>query len=180
MKTKLLQSLCFGILVWFTWAAKATVLTEAQKPSAEAFRSMRYGLFSHVVYSLTISPDAGRSYKSLDEFADGFDVKAYADQVKSMGVEYVFFTAWHRAMYNLGPNAALEKWLPGHTAKRDVIAEVAEALNERGIKLIIYAHPNDGHDLKKEEQERVGFIPPKPGVSQLMPKFNDFINEVYA
>lgn len=44
MKTKLVQVLCFGILVCFALTAKATVLTEAQKPSAEAFRSMRYGL----------------------------------------------------------------------------------------------------------------------------------------
>lgn len=180
MKTRLVQLLCFGILVWLTLTAKATVLTEAQKPSAEVFQSMRYGLFTHMVYNRTISPDGSHSHKSLDEFANGIDVKAYAEQVKSIGVEYVIFTAWHFAMYNLGPNAALEKWLPGHTAKRDVIGELADALNERGIKLIIYAHPNDGHDLKKEEQERVGFIQPKPRVSQLMPKFNDFINEVYA
>lgn len=65
----------------------------------------------------------------------------------SMGMEYVYFTGWHKAIYCLGPNQALEKWLPGHTAKRDLIGEIADALHTKGIKLMIYAHPNDGHDL---------------------------------
>jgi hypothetical protein len=163
-----------------TLNASATTLTEAQKPSADAFKSMRYGLFTTVTYTLTITPDGQKSYASLDEFANGFDVNAYADAVQSMGVEYVFFTAWHFAMYSLGPNAALEKWLPGHTSKRDLIGEVADALNQRGIKLVIYAHPNDGHDLKPEEQEKIGYLKAlKKGVPPI-PKFNDFINEVYA
>ncbi len=109
-----------------------------------------------------------------------FDVEAYADQLQAMGVEYLFFTAWHAGIYNLGPNAALERWLPGHTVKRDLIGELADALNKRGIKLIIYAHPNDGHDLPPEEQARVGFIKPEKGVQRRMPKFDDFINEVYG
>jgi len=160
--------------------AFGTVLTEAQKPSAAAFESMRYGNFTHLVYNLSIGADGKRSYKSFDEFANGFDVEAYADSMKAIRVEYVIFTEWHYAMYNLGPNAALEKWLPGHTCKRDLIGEIADALAERGIKLVIYAHPNDGHDLKADEKARVGFVTPVEGVTRLMPKFNDFINEVYA
>jgi len=78
--------------------------------------------------------------------------------MQSIRVEYVIFTGWHAAMYLLGPSAAMDKWLPGHTTRRDLIGEIADALNEKGIRLIIYAHPNDGHDLKPEEQTRVGFL----------------------
>lgn len=158
---------------------EATQLSEQQRPTAAAFESMRMGVFTHMVYGLTIRPDGG-SYGSIDEFADNFDVEAYADKMREVGAEYVIFTAWHLGMYNLGPNKALEKWLPGHTAKRDLIGEVADALHKRGIKLIIYAHPNDGHDLKPGEKDRVGFITREKTETGLMPVFNDFINEVYA
>ena len=178
MKAKAIISIA-GLLACLNTTAWTVELTEAQQPSAAAFKAMRYGMFTHIVYRYTNTAD-GKPYHSFEEFANGIDVTAYSDQLKAFGVEYLIFTGWHAAMYNLGPNAALEKWLPGHTVKRDVIGELADALNERGIKLIIYAHPNDGHDLKPEEQERVGFIKPEKGVARLMPKFNDFINEVYA
>lgn len=158
----------------------ATILTDAQKPSAQAFEAMRYGNFTHMVYRLTISPDGKKSYQTPDEFVEGFDANAYAEQIHAMGMEYVIFTAWHAAMYHLGPNQALDKWLPGHTTKRDLIGEVADALQQRGIKMIIYAHPNDGHDLTPEEQAKCGFVKPADGENALMPVFNDFINEVYA
>ncbi len=57
---------------------------------------------------------------------------------------------------------------------------MADALNELGIKLVIYAHPNDGHDLKPEEQARIGFIPPQRDKPRTMPVYNEFLNEVYA
>lgn len=46
--------------------------------------------------------------------------------------------------------------------------------------MIIYAHPNDGHDLTPEEQAKVGFAKPADGVNAPMPVYNDFLNEVYA
>ena len=144
---------------------------------------MRYGNFSHVVFNLTSGPDGKKNDATIDEFVDAFDPKTFAGQMKTMGVEYVIFTAWHKGIYNLGPNKALDRWLPGHTAKRDLIGEVADALNEQGIRLIIYAHPNDGHDLKPEEQKLVGFEKPaqrEKVVSKVQPKYDDFINEIYA
>jgi hypothetical protein len=40
------------------------------------------------------------------------------------------------------PSKALDKWLPGHTARRDLIGEIADALQARHIKLAIYPHPS--------------------------------------
>jgi hypothetical protein len=158
-------------------AEPESVADKAMKPHAAAFSKMRHGIFVHQVYGLTGWPD-GRKNATLDEFADAFDVKTFAEQMASAGVEYVFFTAWHKAMYNLGPNSALDKWLPGHTSKRDLIGEIADALHAHDIRLVIYAHPNDGHDLTREEQERIGYASrDKP---EEKAKLNDFINEVFA
>lgn len=179
-----LHMLAWAFLIFLALAVPAIIhaelLSEAQKPSAAVFSAMRYGMFNHTVYKRTIGPGGKVDYHSLDEFVNRFDVEAYSEQLQSIGIEYLFFTAWHAGIYNLGPNAALERWLPGHTAKRDLIGELADALNRRGIKLIIYTHPNDGEDLTPEEQERVGFIKPENGVQRRMPKFNDFINDVYG
>ncbi len=152
-------------------------LTPAQEPSAALFRTMRYGIFTTLTYQLTISPDGQKSYQDFDDFVGQFDVNGYADEIKAMGMEYVIFTVWHKSIYMLGPNDALDRWLPGHTSRRDLIGDIADALNARGIKLILYAHPNDAHDLTKDEQASLGFSPDQQG---LRPKYNDFINDVYS
>jgi len=145
----------------------------------EKFSAMRYGIFIHNVYKLTVAPE-GVNYNTPDEFANLFDVNGFANQMESAGVEYVYFTAWHYNMVLLGPNATLDKWLPGHTTKRDLVGELADALNAKGIALVIYAHPNDGHDFSPEEQTKVGYIKYDKANPQPIPVFNDFINEVYA
>lgn len=171
-----------GALGERAWAAEDVALGQGladTRPNAVAFRQFRHGLFVHHVYGLTARPD-GAKITTLDEFANAFDVNTFVDQVAGMGVEYVFLTAWHKAMYQLGPNPALERWLPGHTCKRDLVGEIADALNARGIKLVLYAHPNDGHDLSKDERNRVGYMDfPKddPNRNKVL---NDFINEVFT
>ena len=147
------------------------------RSASEQFQAMRYGAFVHNVYELTGAP-AGKSYKTLDEFANLFDVEGFANQMQAIGVEYVIFTAWHKSMYFLAPSAVLDKWLPGHTAKRDLVSEIADALHRRGIALIIYAHPNDGHDLTPGEQAKVGYI--LSDETQPIPVFKEFINELFA
>lgn len=146
------------------------------RPNAVAFRMMRYGIFVTQTYGLTGWPDDRKS-ATLDEFADAFDVKTFAEQMESIGVEYVIFTAWHKSVYMLGPNPALEKWLPGHTAKRDLLGEIADALGAKKISLIIYAHPNDGHDLTPGEQLRIGYSNRAEDKGETL---NRFVNEVFA
>ena len=160
-------------------ATSAQAAGEEARSRSDRFASMRYGIFIHNVYKLTGAPK-GVTYTTTDEFANLFDVRAFADQMESIGVEYVFFTAWHYKMYLLGPNAALDKWLPGHTTKRDLVGELADALAAKGIALVIYAHPNDGHDFPPEEQAKVGYMKYDKADPKPLPVFNDFINEVYA
>ena len=171
-----LSLLATSLLTLISLSLAADPQTLDMRPNAVAFRQMRHGIFIHNVYGLTGWPD-DRKNATLDEFAVAFDVKAFAAQMSEMGVEYVYFTAWHKAIYLLGPNKALEKWLPGHTCKRDLIGEVADALHEKGIKLVIYAHPNDGHDLAPEKQAKIGFSTRAQDKGETL---NQFTNEVFA
>ena len=150
---------------------------EPAQPRRDAFNAMRYGIYIHNVYKLTGAP-VGVKYGTPDEFANLFDVRAFAEQMSEIGVEYVIFTLWHEGMYNLGPNPAIDKWLPGHTTKRDLVGELADALAAKKIALLLYTSPNNVN-LSSEEMAKVGYIK-NDSTHPPMPVFNDFMNEVYA
>ena len=81
------------------------------------YSQMKYGLFVHYVYELARYSD-GSAPESIDAFADGFHVEAFADSVQRMGVEYLILTAWHYRMRPLYPSAVTERWRPGNICKR--------------------------------------------------------------
>ncbi len=58
--------------------------------------------------------------------------------VESTGAGYVFLTIGHAQSYCPGPIKAWEKYHPGKTTRRDLIAEMADALGAKGIKLMCY------------------------------------------
>jgi alpha-L-fucosidase len=52
----------------------------------------------------------------------------------------VIWSATWRTYYFSAPIEAIQRMMPGRTLKRDLIGEVADALNCRGIKLMLYYH----------------------------------------
>ena len=118
----------------------------------------------------------------LDAHAAAFDVKAFADSVEQMGAQYVTLTSFHAAMYLMGPSKVMtDVGMPKHQAKRDLIGDLADELNRRGIALCLYVHPTDQHDLSREERALFGWGPevdglpgPKLGLWP-NPKWDDFI-----
>jgi len=98
----------------------------AQELGIQNFQKMKYGFFVHYVwggtaYTATINPD-GSVPAGLDDLADRFDAARFADDLHSMGVEYVLFTAWHANMNCLWPSSKMNQWLPGHASRRDVLS----------------------------------------------------------
>jgi hypothetical protein len=71
---------------------------------------------------------------------DDFNLEKFADMVQSTGAGYVIWSATWRAYYFPAPIQAIERIMPGRTSKRDQIGELADALNRRGIKLMLYYH----------------------------------------
>ena len=69
-----------------------------------------------------------------------FNVKVFADAVERTGAAWVNFTATHKGFYWPGPNAALDKILPGRTTKRDLLGEIIDELGRRGIRTLLYLH----------------------------------------
>ena len=164
--------------------AGATVLcfalrAPAQEQGVRDFEKMKYGLFVHYVwggtaYAATVNPD-GTVPAGLDDLANRFDATRFADDLASMKVEYVIFTAWHANMNCLWPSAKMQRWLPGHASQRDVLRDMIAAVRGKGIRVVLYTHPSDGHDLTPAEQAATGW-----GPTFNRAKWNDFINDIYG
>lgn len=96
-----------------------------------------YGAMFHWI--LGTMPRSGPQVK-YDQAVKTFNVVSFADMVKKTGASYVIFTANHVHPHFPAP---LKEWgtvHPGWTTERDLIGEIADALNARGIKLILYIH----------------------------------------
>jgi len=139
---------------------------------------MHLGMFIHYTYvgkpyqwGSTMWADTSK-VKDLDELADNLDLNDLAETAASMRAQYVVFTPFHANMMVLFPSAVMSHQLPGHTSKRDVIQDLINALKRKNIRLLLYFHPSDGHDLSKEDQERVGWNNDAPYT-----RWNDFVNE---
>ena len=148
-------------------------------------RAMKYGFFVHYVPRITVDSH-GKSIADPDTLADSFDATGFANDLKSMGVEYVIFTAWHYKMVALYPSKVMPKWLPeGHVTRRDMIGDMIKAVKANGIRVILYTHPRDGHDFEPAEQDLTGW---GSGATSVDPnwktfdfaKWNNFINEMYG
>lgn len=101
------------------------------------FQNARYGMMVHwTKQSMPLTGDP----KSYDQAVADFDVEAFADAMKSTGAGFVVVTTSHAMQYFPAPIKALDAIIPGRTAARDLPADLAAALNKRGLKLFLYFH----------------------------------------
>lgn len=96
-----------------------------------------YGVMFHWT-SQSVNPDG--SQKAYADAVNSFDVERFANMVEETGAGYVIFTIGHAEQYCPAPIENWEKLHPGKTTKRDLIGEIANALNSKGIRLICYMH----------------------------------------
>ena len=139
-------------------AAKVMIASKkrAQKTRASTdwFVEAKYGVMFH--WSVTTQPLRGPQ-KPYPEAVDAFDLDAFADMVRETGAGYVIFTAVHGIMHFPAPLKSIEAVMPERICKRDLIGEMADKLQERGIPLIIYFHHGVGDP---EWEEAAGFLNP--------------------
>jgi len=103
----------------------------------------RYGLMCH--WTSQTFPQRGER-KPYAQAVQDFDVEGFATQVQETGAGFVVFTTSHAEHYFPAPLKSLERTLPGRTAQRDLVAELAQALGKRGIRLFLYYHQGSGAD----------------------------------
>lgn len=120
---------------------KLAALGAKERVSTEWMRAARYGLMFH--WTSQSMPRQGSALSYCDAVKN-FKVERFANMVAGTGAGFVVFTTSHAGFYFPGPNPVIDSILPGRTCSRDLIGELAEALNQRHIRLELYFHP--GHD----------------------------------
>jgi hypothetical protein len=101
------------------------------------FQKCRYGLMCH--WTSESFPRRGER-KPYDQAVREFDVEGFAQQVQQTGAGFVVFTTSHAHHFFPAPLESLDHILPGRTARRDLVADLADALGRRGVKLFLYYH----------------------------------------
>ena len=115
----------------------------AQGADTAWLRRAGYGFMVH--WTSQSQPRQGEAKPYADAVRD-FDVEGFADQMQAGGAGFVVFTTSHAHQYFPAPLAALDEVLPGRTAARDLVAELARALQARGLQLMLYYHLGAGQD----------------------------------
>jgi hypothetical protein len=107
----------------------------------------KYGIFVHwSARSHGFSSDLPRA-DWFQESVEMFNVEVFADAVERTGAAWVTFTATHQGFYWPGPSEAIDRIAPGRTAKRDLLGEIIDALDQRGIRTLFYLHTGyNGYD----------------------------------
>ena len=126
----------------FTGGAVVT-LTNTEPSARDRWLSSPYGLFVHYVFEggyVTRQMDGSPS-PSLDFVANNFDAQGFADDVASMGVDYVVFTAWHSNFIPLfNSSAVVNNFGFQRNSSRDMIGDMVNAVRAKGIRVLLYAN----------------------------------------
>ena len=133
---------CLFLMMFSSMAISAR---EPQPERTAWFVKHGYGVFVHYLNSIQNNPEhvasLGKS-TSWDECVNEFNVELFADRMKETGAGYVIFTVLQQQRYMIAPNETFNRFTGYQTgeacASRDLIEELYQALNKRGIDLMLY------------------------------------------
>ena len=138
----------------------------------------RYGVFFHIFHNCMYSN--GERAGGLEEVCENFNAKKVADDVAAMGFQMVVITDFHGYGITLHPNPSVDFYRGEgkYTATHDLLGDLIDELNKRGIQVTLFTHPLDGHDYVNSEH--LGWSNGKSSQFQDNQRWNDFINDCYA
>ena len=138
-RKKLIISICFlSILI----SSFNRLVAQTDQNRAAWMRDAKWGVMSHYLADWKARESGEKiSVKKWNEMINNFNVDDLVDQLKSVGAGYFIFTIGQNSGYFLSPNKTYDKITgitPSKCSNRDLISDLADALNKRGIKLIVY------------------------------------------
>jgi hypothetical protein len=125
-------------------------------------REAGWGVFTHYLSDIALQGKEP-SVEAWNEVVDSFDVLGLAEQLASVGAKYYVITLGQNSGYYIAPNAAYDKYVgisPSKCARRDLVADLAEALAPKGIRLMVYL-PAGAPDRDPVAMEKLGWAPGK-------------------
>ena len=121
----------------------------------EWFKNAGYGLMFQ--WTNRATPPTG-DIKAWEQKVKDFKLDAFLEAVDASGAKYVVWSITWGEQYISAPIKSLDKIITGRTTTRDLLGEMADALNQRGVKLIFYYHYgyDCGHSIDAEWMKAVG------------------------
>jgi hypothetical protein len=103
-------------------------------------REARWGVMTHFLAEW-IAPEAHRTVEDWNRLVDAFDAQGLAAQLESVGAPYYLITIGQNSGFYIAPNAAYDKLVgnqPAKCSRRDLVADLYEALRPKGVRLMVY------------------------------------------
>jgi alpha-L-fucosidase len=125
-----------------------------QRANTDWLAKCRYGIGVH--WTAQTVPRSGEPLP-FQEAVDRFKLKQFIDQVQYAGADYVLFTAAHRFQMLPAPHPVIDRILPGRTCKRDLLAELADALAAKGLPLLVYYNHSCNRGQDPPWEQAVGY-----------------------
>jgi hypothetical protein len=105
-------------------------------------RQARWGVMTHYLADwMARVHNLKMSVEEWNKLVDGFDAEGIAKQLESVGAGYYLITIGQNSGYYLAPNATYDRFVgiqPSKCSRRDLVADLYEPLNKRGIRLMVY------------------------------------------
>ena len=114
---------------------------EEEQPDKTAWFEGKWGVMFHYLATPALRGGDGMSADDWRRQIDEFDVDGLAAQLQEVGADYFMITLGQGAGYYLAPNTVYDNLMgPGSSKSpdRDLVADLADALNPLGIKLLVY------------------------------------------
>lgn len=110
---------------------------------AEWLREAKWGVMIHYqpVWLAAENQMDSITIEKWNDLIDNFDCEALAEQLSETGAGYLIMTVRHGPPFFIAPNAtydSLTGQVPSQCSKRDLVVDLADALDKYGIKLITY------------------------------------------
>jgi hypothetical protein len=115
--------------------AAAEESARARRASTDWFVKAGYGVMFH--WTDFTQPRDGMK-KPYPEAVNAFDVDRFARLIDEIGAAYVIFTLNHAHPHCPAPVQSWEAIHPGWTTRRDLIGDIADALEKRGVRFLLY------------------------------------------
>jgi alpha-L-fucosidase len=118
--------------------------TAQAQDRAAWMREARWGVMTHYLADWVARGNEAQlemTPEEWDKLIDRFNVEGLSKQLESAGAGYHILTIGQNSGFYLSPNATYDRLVgvvPSKCSRRDLVAELSEALQRRGIRLIVY------------------------------------------
>lgn len=101
------------------------------------------------VQAYGVRPEDKDKYDEYRSWVEAINVQGLVNDLDEMGMQFLIFSAWHGGRNPLWPNSKVNRQFRGeedltHLCDRDVLKELLDAAEKKGIAVLFYMQPNRG------------------------------------